>query len=336
MKRISNCLQVDLLDLKFDPQQACCTLIRNVSEFAELMQGAQESVLGLIALLFNKWTVPPASDVDTKTGSLPQELILENLKTLDSKTDVQAANILRMSVVFTMAANLKGARGTSELLHMHVNLLSNKRHGSKLAREFKYILAPSELLSKENFAVMRGPYKQRPYAICVPQIVDLFKACNDPEMKSNYLVALSGILKYTPTEVVLPEIESLLPILLQSMETFGSSVKAASIEVLRTAIVESPSSVEGHLQSIINRLYDRIHNTLDDPSDAPSTVRVMALKCLGAIPGHLNSAIALRYKSEVLRELEYALNDVKRNVRDEAVRCRFAWFNLSEKADDSD
>jgi DNA repair/transcription protein MET18/MMS19 len=250
--------------------------------------------------------------------------------------DFQATNILRMAVVFTMAANLKGARGTVELLHMLVNLLSNKKHGSKLAKEFKYILAPSELLSKEDFAVMRGPYKQRPYAICVPQIVDLFKACNDPEIKSNYLVALSGILKHTPTEVVLPEIESLLPILLQSMETFGSSVKAASIEVLHTAIVESPSSVEGHIRSIVNRLYDRIHNTLDDPSDAPSTVRVMALKCLGAIPGHLNSAIALRYKTEVLRELEYALNDVKRNVRDEAVRCRFAWFNLAEKADDSD
>jgi len=333
---LSNYLQIDPLDLKFDPYQVCCTLIRNVSDFAELMQGAQEAVLGLIALLFNKWSVLPARDLDAKTGPLPQELVLDILKALDTKTDVQAANILRMSVVFTMAANLKGARETPELLRMLVNLLSNKKHGSKLAKEFKYILAPSEILSKENFAVMRGPYKQRPYAICVPQIVDLFKSCDNPEIKSNYLVALSGILKYTPTEVVLPEIESLIPILLQSMETFGSNVKAASIEVLRTAIVESPSSVEGHIRSIINRLYDRIHNTLDDPSDAPSTVRVMALKCLGTIPGHLNSAIVLRYKTEVLRELEYALNDVKRNVRDEAVRCRFAWFNLAEKADDSD
>ncbi len=300
------------------------------------MQGSQESVLGLIALLFNKWSIPLALNPSSVAEPLPQELLLEILKNLDSKTDVQAANILRMSVLFTMASNLKGARGTSELLSMLVKLLGHQKYGSKLAREFKYILAPSELLSKENFAVMRGPYKQRPYAICVPQIVDLFKACKDSEIKSNYLVALSGIWKHTPTEIVLPEIESLLPILLQSIETFGSSVKVASIEVLRTAIVESPTSVEGHLRSIINRLYNRIHNTLDDPSDAPSTVRVMALKCLGAIPGHLNSTIALRYKTEVLRELEYALNDVKRNVRDEAVRCRFAWFNLAEKADDSD
>jgi DNA repair/transcription protein MET18/MMS19 len=333
LKGISNSLQVNL---KFNPQQVCCTLIQNVSEFAEPFQGAHESILGLIALLFNKWTVPSGPGLGAVAEAQPQELVLDALKTLDSKTDAQAANILRMGVIFTMAANLKGARGTPELLCVLVKLLSNIKHGSKLAKEFSYILAPSELLSKENFAVMRGPYKQRPYAICVPQIVDLFKACKDPETKTNYLVALSGILKHTPTEVVLPEIESLLPILLQSMETFGSSVKAASIEVLRTAIVESPSSIEGHLRSIIKRLYGRIHNTLDNPSDAPSTVRVMALKCLGAIPGHVNSATALHHKTEVLRELEYALNDVKRIVRDEAVRCRFAWFNLTEKADDSD
>jgi DNA repair/transcription protein MET18/MMS19 len=62
----------------------------------------------------------------------------------------------------------------------------------------------------------------------------------------------------------------------------------------------------------------------------------MALKCLGAIPGHLNIAVALRYKTEVLKELQYALNDVKRNVRDEAVKCRAAWFSLADRADDSD
>jgi DNA repair/transcription protein MET18/MMS19 len=300
------------------------------------VQGGNESVYGLIALLFNKWTVPSVRGTDSVVEAQPQELILDILKTLDSKTDVQATNILRMSIIFAMAANLKGARGTPELLSVLVKLLSNKKHGSQLARDFNIIVAPSDLLNKENFAVMRGPYKQRPYAICVPQILDLFKACTDSDIKSNYLVAIAGILKYTPTEVVLPEIESLVPILLQSMEAFGSGVKAASIEVLRAAIVESPSSVEGYLRSIIKRLYARIHNTLDQPSDTPSTVRVIALKCLGEIPGHVKIATALRYKAEVLRELEYALNDIKRSVREEAVRCRFAWFSLAEKADDSD
>jgi DNA repair/transcription protein MET18/MMS19 len=289
-----------------------------------------------MGLLVNKWngnvSASPRGDPDT----FPQILLSDLLMSLDSMPDDQATNVIRMAVAFTMAANLKGDRATKDLLQMLVGLLGNKKHGSKLAKEFQYVLAPWGLLSKENFALMRGLYKQRPYAICVPLIIELFKACTDPGIKSNYLVALSGILRHTATEVVLPEVESLLPILLQSMDAFGSSVKAASIGVLQTAIVESPSSVEGHLRSIINRLLDRIRNTLEDPSDAPSVVRVMALKCLGAIPGHLNTAMALSYKSEVMRALEFALSDVKRNVRDEAVRCRFAWFNLAEKAEESD
>jgi DNA repair/transcription protein MET18/MMS19 len=289
---------------------------------------------GLMALLINKWNGHMSAS--GAPDSFPQMLLSDLLKSVVSMPDDQATNLIRMAIVFTMAANLKSDRTANSLLQMLVDLLGNKKHGSKVAKDFRHVLAPSGLLNNENFALMRGLYKQRPYGICVPRILELFKACADPEIKSNYLVALSGILMFTPKEVLLPAVEALLPMILQSMDATGPSVKAASINVVRTAIVESPSSVEGHIRSIIHRLLDRIRNTLEDPSDAPSAIRVIALNCLGAIPGHLNTALALSYKAEVMRALESALNDVRRNVRDEAVRCRFAWFGLVEKAEESD
>lgn len=325
----SNYLQVEL---GFDPNQFCCELISSFNLLERPLSGPQDSFLGLTALLVNKWNGNVSASRRESPGEFPQSLLSDLLKSVDSMTASRAMDVIRMAMAITMAANLKGDRATKDLLYMLVDLLSNKIYGCQLAKEFMYVLAPSELLSKENFALMRGLYKQRPFAICVPRIVELFKTCTDKDIKSNYLATLSAILMCTPTDFVLPEIESLIPILLQSMDAVGSGVKAASISVLKAAIVETPSSVEGHIHSIIRRLLNRIHNTLDDPSDAPWAVRVMALKCLGKIPGHINTALALNYKSEVTRALELALSDVKRDVRDEAVRCRLAWFKLAEKA----
>ena len=79
-----------------------------------------------------------------------------------------------------------------------------------------------------------------------------------------------------------------------------------------------------------------VHNASEDPSDAPSKVRVMALKCLAVIPAHVRDIIALPFKFEVLRELEKAVNDVKRNVREAAVQCRSTWFNLAATVEDDD
>jgi DNA repair/transcription protein MET18/MMS19 len=293
------------------------------------------ALLGIMALLYNKWClyVPlPNSDVPR----LPVDLIKDIMRNLGAFREDLLERAVDAVIVFTKVANFKGDKDTKDLLYMLIDQLGHGKRGAIVARGFETILSPSEILCKENYVVMRPLYQQRPFAICLPRILELFKLTDDSGMKSNYLVALSGILRWTPSGVVLHDIDSLLPLLLQGLEMPGSDVKTASIDVIETAIGNSAASVEGHLRGIIKRLSDRAHYTRDGPAYWPSAVRIKALKCLSVIPGHLREVIVVPYKFEVLRGLESAVNDSKRSVREEAVRCRSAWFNLAEPTEDDE
>lgn len=52
----------------------------------------------------------------------------------------------------------------------------------------------------------------------------------------------------------MPEIESLLPLLLQSLDLQDSVVQVATIESLIVISRENPGAVEGYVSSLVNRL----------------------------------------------------------------------------------
>ena len=139
------------------------------------------------------------------------------------------------------------------LLERLLDMLTNKSHGAAAARGFGLLLSPDEVVSKENGAVIRLLAKQKVFTVCAPAIAKAFRDA-DLRTKSNYLVALSGILRHIPTEVLLPEIETLLPLLLQSLDLEDQVVKAATIETLTVVSHESPRAVEGHVGSLVSRL----------------------------------------------------------------------------------
>lgn len=132
-------------------------------------------------------------------------------------------------------------------------LLAHGAYGAAAARGFALLLAPDEIVSKENGAVIRLLAKQKVFNHCVPEISAAFRLA-EPATKSNYLIALSGILKYSALEVLMPEIATLLPLLLQSLDLEDQDVKATSIEILTTVSQESPEAVQEHVSSMITRL----------------------------------------------------------------------------------
>ncbi len=52
----------------------------------------------------------------------------------------------------------------------------------------------------------------------------------------------------------MPEIETLLPLLLQSLDLQDPDVQAATMENLMTVSQENPKAVEGHISSLTSRL----------------------------------------------------------------------------------
>lgn len=218
---------------------------------------------------------------------------------------------------------------TDEILERLLSLLSNADCGLASARGFGLLLAPDEVLSKENGAVVRLLAKQKVFNICIPAIAKELRSV-EIALKPNYLIALSGILRDIPTDVIMPEIDTLLPLLLQSLDLEDSDVKAATIQSLTVIGQESPKAVEGHIGSLVSRLLKSTANAKVNTSG----VRHSALRCLRIFPGRIKDSTLLPYKNTITGGLLTVLDDPKRHVRKEAVECRAAWFNMDEPQSD--
>ena len=288
--------------------------------FSEDVPPVRQAILRQIGLLTNKFLLP--QETDTVLG------IFKNLVMGLSETTSAPMNAIR--VVFWVAKGfILRLIHTDEILNQLLDLISSRERGIASARGFGLLLAPDEVLSKENGAKIRLLANQKVFNICIPKIARRFGSA-DPAIKSNYLVALLGILKHMPTEVVMPEISTILPLLLQSLDLEDSEVKAASLQTLAVVSHEDSKAVEEHVGSLVSRLLKCV--TYSEVNTA--NVRHNALRCLRIFPGNMKDSTLLPYKSTVTRGLLHVLDDPKRNVRKEAVECRAAWLNMDEPQSD--
>ena len=284
------------------------------------MPPVRQAILRQIGLLTNKFLLP--QETDTVLG------IFKNLVLGLSETTSAPMNAIR--VVFWVAKGLiLRLIHTDEILKQLLDLMSFRECGIASARGFGLLLAPDEVLSKENGANIRLLANQKVFNVCIPNIAKRFGSA-DPVIKSNYLIALSGILKYMPTEVVMPEMRTILPLLLQSLDLEDPEVKAASLQTLTVVSHEDSKAVEGHVGSLVSRLLKCVTYSGVNPAN----VRYNALGCLRIFPGKIKDSTLLPYRSTVTRGLLNVLDDPKRNVRKEAVECRAAWIKMDEPQSD--
>lgn len=312
------------------------------------MAAIRNAILRQIGLLINKFFTTEQTSYATellwdKDTRLLEALLLDGSGGLIEATG-GIENSIRTTFWISKSLVLRLAQ-TEKVLDRLLALLSIPNHGLHCARGFGLLLAPDEALSKENGAQIRLLAKQRVFNFYVPKIAKGFRAA-DTSLKSNYLIALSGILKYVPTDILMTEIETLLPLLLQSLDLNDQEVKAATIESIIVISQESPSAVEGHISSLINRLLktaesrntttteDKQQQTQRQQGENTAKVRLNALRCLWIFPGGVKDSALLPLRNRVVRSLWEVLDDRKRDVRKAAVECRAAWLNLDEPDED--
>lgn len=210
-----------------------------------------------IALLTNKWLLPRYHSNLLDAVKELRQILDTGTQTSQDLSPLTAADIanncLRTLFYLCKAAILRMDPSSTTLLDHTLSLLAHPRHGPSTARGFSILAAPDEILIVENFVVIRLLHKQRLFSYCIPLIAEHFQKASK-EQKSNYLVALAGLLQHMPTEVIMPQLDSLLPLLLQSIDLPDPDVKFASLHVMMVTLVESPKSVEGHISGLINRL----------------------------------------------------------------------------------
>lgn len=322
-------------------------LLRTLVELAhvENVPAVRNTILRQIGLLTNKFLTTEQTSFATELLWDKDRFLLEALLSDGSRDLIETSggieNSIRTTFWISKSLVLRLAQ-TEKVLGGLLALLSIQNQGLHCARGFGLLLAPDEALSKENGAQIRLLAKQRVFNFCVPKIAKDFRTA-DTSLKPNYLIALSGILKYVTTEILMTEIETLLPLLLQSLDLNDQEVKAATIESIIVISQESPSAVEGHISSLVNRLLMTAENrditTTEDKQprrqgENIAKVRLNALRCLWIFPGRVKDSVLLPFRNSVVRSLWEVLDDRKRDVRKAAVECRAAWLNLDEPDDD--
>ncbi|KAI9782111.1 MAG: hypothetical protein M1839_005457 [Geoglossum umbratile] len=293
--------------------------LMNIASY-ENTASSRHAILRTISLLVNKWPSYGQfgpTDAFTRlvgTESPPEDLINSGLRVLFW---LNKALVLRTSPLSTDY--------TSFLL----DYLKDSKHGRQTARAFSILLADDELLSKPNYATIRLLHKQRLFTYCLPKIAEGFQVANTA-IKPNYLIALSSILRHIPSAVIMPSLDTLLPLLLQSLDLDDPDVKAATIDTLSVTVTESPHAIASHVSSVIARLLSAAHPT----GGNPPRVRQSALRCLHLLPGAIKNETLLPFKQQVVRNLTSVLDDPKRHVRKEAVDCRAKWLIMDEPDED--
>ncbi|THC98498.1 hypothetical protein EYZ11_002006 [Aspergillus tanneri] len=323
------------------------------------------ALLRHLSLLVNKFL--PKSELALATD------LIDSL--LPAGTETEKISPEKLATVFWLskALVLRLAPQTSQLLTSLLALVSSPDEGTSTtaARGFTILLRDDDVLSPSNGANIRLLSKQRVFTTLVPLISSKIREVNvagkessaPAHVKSAHLTALSGILSTISPSMVMPELPTLLPLLLQSLDlqtADSQPVRAATLDTLAVIIRENGVGVIeecGHVQSLVTRLLNTTKCTLAtedvDPDRQPIPVngprlRADALKCLFLLaqtPASDAPAVAkagklsplLPVKGQVLRSLRMVLDDPKRDVRKAAVDARGAWLRgVDDAPDDED
>ncbi|KAJ6282258.1 RNAPII transcription regulator C-terminal-domain-containing protein [Bipolaris maydis] len=303
-----------------------------VSSLAEYVQKPTLSVpvrsasLRQMSLIINKYYTSAA--LKTCMDPLIANFDLLNPEKLDPP---------RIRIIFACLKGivLRSSPALNTLYPTLLSLLSHPKYGSTVAQGFTTLLQPDDLLTKENHCQIVGLHKHKSFALLVPNITSAFRDA-DAQTKPNYLIALSGALRWMPFDIVVEEVGQLVTLLLQSLDLKGvDAVKEAAIGTLTSTLAEKPAVLEEHAGALISRLLANAIVVKDGNTGPPPppSVRVAALKCLFLVADKFKEDTLVKYRREVVRRLIAALDDGKREVRTAAVKCRAKWL-LADEPDD--
>jgi DNA repair/transcription protein MET18/MMS19 len=273
----------------------------------------------LLSLFINKFLEPKLMEASLQHAGIEVEGLL-----------AQGNAEPKINVAFSVikALLVQGRCGALTTKYLQLLLQQLPAADRNFARKFSTLLAPDEILSKENHCVVSGLYKQRTFNQVIPALIEAVRSAA-AAVKPNYLIAMSGILQWVPYTILESSLAALLPSLLQTLDlpdpAADQAVKSSTLAIFESLLMHQPALAVEHTASLITRLL----NSTVAPDCRPS-VRSRALQCLALLPKQLKREAVIPYRRPVVKKLLNSLDDPKRGVRFEAVRCRSAWLALDE------
>ena len=293
----------------------------------ECLQSTHE----MLQLLVNKFG---ATKEILEDGTKLFELMKRLVEDSTSASAGQAVKVYQTLAYFT-GASLSAFDHTLEpLIGLMIEGIKNPIVGRKVAQSFRILLAPSPVLTKENFCSVRLLRNSKCFAVAANPLIALWQAASDKTLKEKYLIAISGILVFmTPTQLDEGiEASRLLPIILEGVTVQDEQfTKTAFMKTLFQLAPRHPKVIEEHLDSVLGRVLDRLRNTYHNPSDSSAECRVLAVEVLILLVKTVKPALLTQRANKINSELDATKDDAAWEVRKKAGDCAMELFNLNDR-----
>ncbi|XP_038718052.1 MMS19 nucleotide excision repair protein homolog isoform X2 [Tripterygium wilfordii] len=197
------------------------------------------------------------------------------------------------------------------------------------ADAFQILMSDSEhCLNRKFHAVVRPLYKQRFSFTIMPILQSLILKSDVSSSRFLLYRAFAHVISDTPLIAILNDAKKLIPMLLDGLTVLSKDREdkdiVYSVLLVLSGVLTDNNGQEAAIENAhitingLTRLIDYPHMTL---------VRETAIQCLVAL-SRLPHARIYPMRKQVLQALTRSLDDPKRSVRQEAVRCRRAWSML--------
>ncbi|KAL9247367.1 hypothetical protein vseg_020808 [Gypsophila vaccaria] len=197
------------------------------------------------------------------------------------------------------------------------------------ADAFHVFLSDSEdCLNKTFHATVRPLYKQRFFSFVMPVLLSSAKKSMSRESRSSLYRAIGHVICDTPLVVIMAESKKILPVLVDVISVLSEDLLNKDL-IYSLLLVLSGLLLDKNGQEIASENAHVITNCLIKLLSYPHKmlVRETAIQCLVAMSVMPHARI-YPMRIQVLRALSKVLDDPKRSVRLEAVRCRHAWASI--------
>ncbi|KAL6496996.1 hypothetical protein OROGR_028925 [Orobanche gracilis] len=197
---------------------------------------------------------------------------------------------------------------------------------------FNIIMSDSEeCLNRMYHAIIRPLYKQRFFSTIMPILSSLVVKSESSFVRYMLHRAIAHVVSDTPLTAILDDAKKLVPMLLGCLSTLSKDVSNKEI-IYNVLLVISGILVERNGQDAALENAPGIVNQLIELTTYAHkmVIRETALQCLVAM-SELPHTRIYPLRSKVLLATSKALDDPKRVVRQEAVKCRQAWLQLQQK-----
>jgi DNA repair/transcription protein MET18/MMS19 len=273
----------------------------------------------------------------------------------DTSVDNRRRETAWMAAIWIMKALFMRAHPTSsKLANQLCSLLSVRESSATLAMlvaaGFNTVLSDSDnVLNKASHAIINPLYKQRFFAMSLPHVMKQFKELSpqspstptsaaaklkethemngdstqqqQQQQQEVLLTALANMHKHIPKSVLLANINTTLPLLVQSLNSSNADLRISTLTIITRLIREDVKTISPYLKILIPVLTQLL------TYKARMTVRLSAISCLDALT-QLPYNEVYPYKEYVIKALQQPLDDHKRTVRQAAVKTRGEWCVL--------